>query len=94
VLSALLVPLVAALSPRALKGALMTVRQAISAMAWAGTSRSTLDRLVSAWGGASWLPTTPLLANTFRRKGRLLLTQIVLVTAGVMCLIVLSCPAR
>ena len=91
VLSALLVPLVAALYP-VLKGALMTVRQAISSYGLGGDFRSNwLDRLVERLGRRFLASYNALaLANTFRRKGRLLLTQVVLVTAGVMFLMVLS----
>ena len=90
-LAATAVPLLAALWP-VLKGAAISVREAIATYGLGsdfGSSR--LDQFVEQLG-ARLLPSPyPLaLGNMFRRKGRLLLTLLVLVTAGVMFLVVMS----
>ncbi len=91
VLAAIAVPLVAALWP-VLQGAAITVRQAIASYGLGGDfGSSRVDRLVERVGGAL-LPShyATALGNMFRRKARLLLTQLVLVTAGAMFLMVMS----
>jgi putative ABC transport system permease protein len=89
--SALAVPLLAGLPP-ILHGARITVRQAIASYGLAGGLGSTwLDRLVEHIG-QRLLPShyATALANMIRRKGRLLLTELVLVTAGGAFLMVMS----
>jgi putative ABC transport system permease protein len=95
VMAALIAPLIAALWP-VLKGAAITVREAMASYGL-GNGRfgsSWLDRVVEKIGEA-FLPSHYALAlsNMFRRKGRLALTQLVLVTAGAMFLIVMSLSA-
>ena len=90
-LAALILPLLAALWP-IWKGASISVREAMATYGLGsdfGSSR--LDRLVDQ-AGERLLPTPYAIAlgNMFRRKGRLLLTLLVLVTAGVMFLVVMS----
>lgn len=92
VLSALAAPLLAGLPP-ILQGARITVREAIASYGLGsghfGMNR--LDRLVDGIG-ERWLPShyATALGNLFRRKGRLLLTQFVLVAAGASFLMVMS----
>lgn len=90
--AATLVPLLAALIP-VLGGARVTVRQAIASYGLGGGNfgANRFDRAIEAIG-ARLLPTqyATALGNMFRRKGRLLLTQLVLVTAGTMFLIVMT----
>jgi putative ABC transport system permease protein len=91
-LAALAVPLLAALWP-VLHGTSLTVREAISSYGLGsgkfGTSR--LDRLIEGFGHRFLsAPYAVALGNMFRRKGRLLLTQVVLVLAGTMFLAVMS----
>jgi len=91
VIAGLAAPLLAGLPPT-LRGATMTVRQAISTYGLGGDYRSSwLDRLVDQIG-ARWLPShyATSLGNMFRRKGRLILTELVLLTAGSAFLIVMS----
>lgn len=91
ILAALAAPLLAGLPP-ILQGANMTVRQAIASYGLGGGfGASWLDRLVDGIG-QRWLPShyATALGNMFRRKGRLLLTQLVLVTAGSAFLMVMS----
>jgi putative ABC transport system permease protein len=91
VLSALLAPLLAGLPP-ILHGAGITVRQAIASYGLEGGLGGTwLDRNVERFG-QRWLPSyyATALANMVRRKGRLLLTELVLVTAGTAFLMVMS----
>ena len=85
------VPLLAAFWP-ILQGARMTVRAAIASYGLGGDFGSSrfdwyLERLITAW-----LPTlyAAALGNLFRRKSRLVLTQAVLVMAGVMFLVLMS----
>lgn len=91
-LSALAAPLLAGLPP-VLQGARITVRQAIASYGLGsgifGTSR--FDRWVDAVG-QRWLPShyATALGNLFRRKGRLFLTQAVLLAAGGGFLMVLT----
>jgi putative ABC transport system permease protein len=89
--AALVTPLLAAL-PAVLKGASISVREAVASYGLGGDfGASRLDRLVERLG-AVLLPTlyAAALGNLFRRKLRLALTVMVLVTAGVMFLVVMS----
>ncbi len=91
VLSALAAPLLAGLPP-ILQGANITVHQAIASYGLADSAGSgKLDRFVEGIG-QRWLPSSyaTALGNMFRRKWRLLLTEIVLVTAGSAFLMVMS----
>jgi putative ABC transport system permease protein len=90
-LCALLAPLLAGLPP-ILKGAGITVRQAIASYGLGGEYHSgRLDRLVESIG-ARLLPSqyATALGNMFRHKGRLILTQLVLIAAGASFLMVMS----
>lgn len=90
-LAALLVPLLAALWP-VLSGARITVRQAIASYGLGGgAGASWLDRAIERLG-SRWLaaPVALAVGNMFRRKGRLALTQVVLITAGALYLIVMT----
>lgn len=91
VAAATAVPVLAALIP-VLGGARITVRQAIASYGLGGDFGSNrLDRTVEKIG-ARLLPTqyATALGNMFRRKGRLVLTQVVLITAGSMFLLVMT----
>jgi putative ABC transport system permease protein len=94
VLAAIVVPLLAALWP-ILKGATITVREAIASYGLGGDFGSSwLDRMVERIGERLLSsPYAIALGNLFRRKGRLILTQVVLVTAGTMFLVVMSLSA-
>lgn len=88
----LLVPLLAALWP-VFAGARITVREAISNYGiGAGFGRGLLDRVLAR---LRFLPRTASLTirNTFRRKGRVALTQITLIMAGVVFIMVMSSAA-
>lgn len=90
-IAALCVPILAGLIP-VIQGAAITVRQAISTYGLGrhfGTHR--FDRVIERIG-RRFLSTShaTALGNMFRRKGRLVMTQFVLVTAGVMFLMVNS----
>ena len=90
-ISALAAPLLAGLPP-ILKGAQITVREAIASYGLGGDYRSGwLDRIVEGIG-QRWLPSyyAQSLGNMFRHKGRLLMTQLVLVAAGSAFLMVMS----
>jgi putative ABC transport system permease protein len=90
-LAALAAPLLAALWP-ILRGAAISVREAIATYGLGGDfGSSRLDRLIDRLG-ARLLPTpfAAALGNLFRRKGRLSLTLLALITGGVMYLIVMS----
>ena len=90
-LCSLLAPLLAGLPP-ILKGAGITVRQAIASYGLGGEYHSgRLDRVVESIG-ARLLPSqyATALGNMFRHKGRLILTQLVLIAAGASFLIVMS----
>jgi putative ABC transport system permease protein len=91
VFAALAVPLIAALVP-VLSGAAITVRQAISSYGLGGDFRSGwFDQVIERVSRRILAPYQAIaLANTFRRKGRLLLTELVLVIAGVVFLMVMS----
>jgi putative ABC transport system permease protein len=90
-LSALAAPLLAGLPP-VLKGAGITVRQAIASYGLGNDFHSSrIDRMVESIG-QRWLPSyyATALGNMFRHKGRLILTQLVLVAAGSAFLMVMS----
>jgi len=90
-ISALAAPLLAGLPP-ILKGAKVTVREAIASYGLGGDYHSGwLDRIVEKIG-QHWLPSyyAQSLGNMFRHKGRLLMTQLVLVAAGSAFLMVMS----
>ncbi len=90
-LSAILAPLMAGLPP-IINGARITVREAIASYGLGGDFRSSwLDRIVERIG-QRWLPShyATALGNMFRHKGRLLLTQLVLIAAGSAFLMVMS----
>jgi len=94
VMAAIAAPLIAALRP-VLGGATITVREAIASYGLGGDFGSGwLDRAVERFGGR-FLPSSYAMAlgNMFRRKGRLALTQLVLVTAGTMFLIIMTLSA-
>jgi putative ABC transport system permease protein len=90
-LCALLAPLLAGLPP-ILKGASITVRQAIASYGLGSSSASgRMDRWVESVG-ARLLPShyATAIGNMLRHKGRLLMTQLVLVAAGASFLMVMS----
>ena len=90
-ISALLAPMLAGLPP-ILNGARITVREAIASYGLGANYRSGwLDRLVEGIG-QRWLPSyyAQSLGNMFRHKGRLLMTQLVLVAAGSSFLMIMS----
>jgi putative ABC transport system permease protein len=89
--AAIAVPLVAALIP-VFKGALITVREAIASYGLSGSfGSSPVDRLVERLGRRYLsAPHAMALSNMFRRKGRLSLTQLVLVAAGTLFLVVMT----
>ncbi|MBK8815357.1 MAG: ABC transporter permease [Methylococcaceae bacterium] len=87
----LLAPLLAALEP-ILRAATMNVREAIASYGLEGTfGNNFFDRWIENLG-ARCLSTLQAAAlnNLFRRKGRLLLTQSVLIIAGVIFLVLMS----
>jgi len=90
-IAALAVPLLGALLP-VLSAAAITVRQAISSYGLGGDFHSNwLDRFIETIGRRFLVSYNAMaLSNTFRRKGRLLLTQLTLATAGVMFLMVMT----
>jgi putative ABC transport system permease protein len=90
-ISGLVVPLLAGLTP-VLRGANITVREAISSYGLGGDFRSSrLSRSIEGLG-QRWLPSLIALSlgNLFRQRGRLLLTQVVLITAGSAFLMIMS----
>ena len=92
VIVALLVPLVAALWP-VYSGVRISVSRAISNYGIGATfGKGMVDRLLA---GVRGLPRQPILTlrNTFRRKGRVVLTEITLVMAGVVFVMVMSAAA-
>lgn len=94
VIAALIAPLLAALWP-VLKGAAISVREAIATYGLGGDfGSSRLDRVVECVAERYLSsPYAVALTNLFRRKGRLMLTQLVLVLAGTMFLMVLTLAA-
>jgi putative ABC transport system permease protein len=93
-LAATLIPLLAALWP-ILTGAAITVRAAIATYGLGGDfGFHWLDRTVERLGHYFLASSYAIaLGNMFRRKGRLILTQLVLIAAGVMFLMVMSLSA-
>jgi len=92
VMVALLVPLLAALWP-IYSGVRLTVREATSNYGIGATfGKGLIDRLLAKVRG---LPRQVILTirNTFRRKGRVVLTQITLIMAGVVFVMVMSSAA-
>ena len=91
VLAAILAPLLAALWPVS-RGAAISVREALATYGLGGDfGFSRLDRAVERLAERLLpSPYTIALGNMFRRKGRLLLTQLVLILAGTMFLMVLT----
>lgn len=90
--AAIAVPLLAGLLP-VVKGARITVREAIASYGLGdskfGTSR--LDQWVERLGNRLLpAPKAMAVSNMFRRKGRLQLTQLVLITAGALFLMVMT----
>jgi putative ABC transport system permease protein len=94
VLAAILAPLLAALWP-VLRGAAISVREALASYGLGGDFGSShfdqgvehlAERVLPS-------PYTIALGNLFRRKGRLILTQLVLVLAGAMFIMVLTLSA-
>jgi putative ABC transport system permease protein len=91
IIAALVVPLLAALWP-VLSGAAITVREAIASYGLGGDFGSTrLDRFVERVARRFLsAPYAVTVGNMFRRKGRLILTELTLIIAGTMFLIVMS----
>jgi len=88
--AALVVPLLAGLPP-VLQAAAITVRQAIASYGLGGRLGSNwIDRAIDRLGARWPSQYATALGNMFRRKGRLLLTEIVLITAGSTFLMVMS----
>jgi putative ABC transport system permease protein len=89
--AALVVPLLAAMLP-AMHAAAITVREAIASYGLGGDfGFNWFDRGIEQIGRRFFSSVNAIaLANTFRRKGRLTLSQLVLVIAGVMFMIVTS----
>ena len=91
VVAALATPVLAGVIP-IWQAAAMTVREAIASYGLSGKfGASRIDRAVDRFG-ERWLPSyyATALGNMFRRKGRLLMTEIVLVTAGTSFLMVMG----
>lgn len=92
VIAALIAPLIAALGP-VLSGANITVREAIASYGLGNNDfgASRFDRVVKRVGERLLsAPYAIALGNMFRRKGRLILAQLVLIVAGSMFLMVMS----
>lgn len=91
VLSGLFAPILASIWP-VMKGASISVREAIATYGLGGDFGSNrFDQVVDKFG-ARFLPTAYAVAlgNMFRRKGRLVLTVLVMTIAGVMFMAVMS----
>lgn len=90
-LGGLLAPLLAALGP-ILRGSTMNVRLALASYGLGADFGYNRFDLCVERVGARFLPTlyAAALGNLFRRKGRLILTQSVLIIAGVMFLVLMS----
>lgn len=91
-LTALVTPLIAALIP-VLAGAKTTVREAVSDYGIGSVKRSWVDNVIEAViGSLKGLsrPTMLSLRNTFRRKGRLVLTMATLTMAGAIFVAVIN----
>ncbi|MEM7346513.1 MAG: FtsX-like permease family protein, partial [Chloroflexota bacterium] len=94
-IAALAAPVVAALWP-ILSGAAITVREAIASYGLGGGKYGStwIDRSIERIGKLLLSgPYAIALGNMFRRKGRLILTQLVLIVAGTMFLLVMSLSA-
>ena len=91
IIAAILVPLLAALWP-VLKGASITVREAIATYGLgADFGSSRLDVAIERLGGMVLSSSyAAALGNVFRRKGRLVLTLLVLIIGGTMFLVIMS----
>lgn len=87
---ALILPLLVSLAP-VLAGARITVREAVSTYGLSGAS-SLLDRLLVRFDALPRLVALTL-SNTFRNKKRVLLTQITLVGAGIIFMMVMNTRA-
>lgn len=96
ILAAIAAPLIVALWP-VLNGATITVREAIASYGLGGAGEfgdSRFDRFIERLGSSLLSASYAMaLGNMFRRKGRLALTQMVLITAGAMFLLVMSLSA-
>jgi putative ABC transport system permease protein len=96
ILAAIAAPLIVALWP-VLNGATITVREAIASYGLGGAGEfgdSRFDRFIERLGRSLLSASYAMaLGNMFRRKGRLALTQMVLITAGAMFLLVMSLSA-
>ena len=94
VFAAIVAPLVVALWP-VLSGAAITVQEAIASYGIGGDFGNTrFDRMLERAGRRLLsAPYAVALGNMFRRKGRLILTQLVLIMAGTMFLLVMSLSA-
>lgn len=94
ILAAIAAPLIVALWP-VLTGAAITVREAVASYGIGGDFGNTrFDRLIERIGQRLLsAPYAVALGNMFRRKGRLILTQLVLIMAGTMFLLVMSLSA-
>jgi putative ABC transport system permease protein len=88
IMAGLLAPLIAGVFP-VVRGASITVLQAISSYGMGTYGTGLISRLLGRIRGLPRLVAMPL-RNTFRRVGRLLLTEIALIFAGVLFLTVLS----
>jgi putative ABC transport system permease protein len=89
--AALVTPVLAGAVPIA-QAAAITVRQAIASYGLSGTfGASRIDRAIDRFG-ERWLPSyyATALGNMFRRKGRLVMTEVVLITAGSSFLMVMG----
>ncbi|MBN1992695.1 MAG: FtsX-like permease family protein [Anaerolineae bacterium] len=93
-IAAMMVPLLAALWP-VLRGTAITVREALASYGLGSDfGASWLDRFVEGVAQRFFAaPYAIALGNMFRRKGRLILTQVVLITAGTMAVVVMSLSA-
>ncbi|MBN1122228.1 MAG: FtsX-like permease family protein [Anaerolineae bacterium] len=90
VIASLIAPLIAAIFP-VLSGTRVTVREAVSdyGISDTGKKRGLLDRLITRVRGMS-RPVLLSIRNTFRRKGRLLLTLTTLTMAGAIFISVIN----
>ena len=91
-LAALAVPVLAALWP-VIHGAAITVREAIAryGLGSGQYGGDWIDKWIERIGQQHLTPPQTLaIGNMFRRKGRLILTQLVLVAAGTMFIMVMS----
>ena len=92
ILAALAVPILAALWP-VLHGASITVREAIASYGLGSGHYGAgwIDKWIEQLGNQHLSPPQTLaIGNMFRRKGRLILTQLVLIAAGTMFIMVMS----